>query len=121
MSSLHQRFAYLSNDEVKRYSRHVIMPEVGMEGQRRLKASSVLLIGTGGLRQSARACIWRRPALGASVLVDYDLVDFTNLQRQVIHGVSTVGAVQAGQRGSPHAGPEPRYRVSSNTMSHLTV
>ena len=49
MAALHQRMAGLSHEEVKRYSRHVIMPEVGMEGQRRLKASSVLLIGTGGL------------------------------------------------------------------------
>ena len=90
MSSLHQRFADLTNDEVKRYSRHVIMPEVGMEGQRRLKASSVLLIGTGGLG-SPLALYLAAAGIGRIGLVDYDVVDFTNLQRQVIHGVSTVG------------------------------
>ena len=90
MSSVHQRFADLSNDEVKRYSRHVIMPEVGMEGQRRLKASSVLLIGTGGLG-SPLALYLAAAGIGRIGLVDYDVVDFTNLQRQVIHGVSTVG------------------------------
>jgi adenylyltransferase/sulfurtransferase len=90
MTQLHHRFADLSNDEVKRYSRHVIMPEVGMEGQRRLKASSVLLIGTGGLG-SPLALYLAAAGFGRIGLVDYDVVDFTNLQRQVIHGVSTVG------------------------------
>ena len=91
MGALHPRLADLSNDEVKRYSRHVIMPEVGMEGQRRLKASSVLLIGTGGLG-SPLALYLAAAGIGRIGLVDYDVVDFTNLQRQVIHGVSTVGA-----------------------------
>ncbi len=90
MEALHSRLADLSNDEVKRYSRHVIMPEVGMEGQRRLKASSVLLIGTGGLG-SPLALYLAAAGIGRIGLVDYDVVDFTNLQRQVIHGVSTVG------------------------------
>lgn len=90
MDALHTRLADLSNDEVKRYSRHVIMPEVGMEGQRRLKASSVLLIGTGGLG-SPLALYLAAAGIGRIGLVDYDVVDFTNLQRQVIHGVSTVG------------------------------
>ena len=90
MDALHPRLADLSNDEVKRYSRHVIMPEVGMEGQRRLKASSVLLIGTGGLG-SPLALYLAAAGIGRIGLVDYDVVDFTNLQRQVIHGVSTVG------------------------------
>jgi len=90
MDALHPRLADLSNDEVKRYSRHVIMPEVGMEGQRCLKASSVLLIGTGGLG-SPLALYLAAAGIGRIGLVDYDVVDFTNLQRQVIHGVSTVG------------------------------
>lgn len=89
-SPLHDRFAHLTNDEVKRYSRHVIMPEVGMEGQRRLKASSILLIGAGGLG-SPLALYLAAAGIGRIGLVDYDVVDFTNLQRQVIHGVSTVG------------------------------
>ncbi len=90
MNKIHARLADLSHDEVRRYSRHVIMPEVGMEGQRRLKASSVLLIGTGGLG-SPLALYLAAAGIGRIGLVDYDVVDFTNLQRQVIHGVSTVG------------------------------
>ena len=90
MTALHQRLAELSHEEVQRYSRHVIMPEVGMAGQRRLKASSVLLIGTGGLG-SPLALYLAAAGIGRIGLVDYDVVDFTNLQRQVIHGVSTVG------------------------------
>ncbi len=91
MNSLHERTAELNKDEVKRYSRHVIMPEVGIEGQRRLKASAVLLIGTGGLG-SPLALYLAAAGIGRIGLVDYDVVDFSNLQRQVIHGVSTVGA-----------------------------
>jgi len=90
MPPLHDRLADLSHEEVKRYSRHLIMPEVGIEGQRRLKASSILLIGTGGLG-SPLALYLGAAGVGRIGLVDYDVVDFTNLQRQVIHGVSTVG------------------------------
>lgn len=90
MPPLHDRLADLSHEEVKRYSRHVIMPEVGIEGQRRLKASNILLIGTGGLG-SPLALYLAAAGVGRIGLVDYDVVDFTNLQRQVIHGVSTVG------------------------------
>lgn len=90
MPPLHNRVAELSHEEVKRYSRHVIMPEVGIEGQRILKASNVLLIGTGGLG-SPLALYLSAAGIGRIGLVDYDVVDFTNLQRQVIHGVSTVG------------------------------
>jgi sulfur-carrier protein adenylyltransferase/sulfurtransferase len=80
----------LSKEEIKRYSRHVIMPEVGVEGQRRLKAASVLLIGTGGLG-SPLALYLAAAGIGRIGLVDYDIVDESNLQRQVIHGLSTVG------------------------------
>ena len=90
MPPLHNRLADLTHEEVKRYSRHVIMPEVGIEGQRRLKASNILLIGTGGLG-SPLALYLAAAGVGRIGLVDYDVVDFTNLQRQVIHGVSTVG------------------------------
>ena len=85
--------ADLSNDEIARYSRHIIMPEVGLEGQRRLKASSVLLIGTGGLG-SPLALYLAAAGVGRIGLVDYDVVDSSNLQRQVIHGQSTVGALK---------------------------
>ncbi len=80
----------LSNEEVQRYSRHLIMPEVGMEGQRKLKAASVLLIGAGGLG-SPLAMYLAAAGVGRLGLVDYDVVDHTNLHRQVIHGTQDVG------------------------------
>jgi adenylyltransferase/sulfurtransferase len=80
----------LSHDEILRYSRHLLMPEVGLAGQRRLKAASVLVIGTGGLG-SPVALYLAAAGVGRLGLVDYDRVDFTNLQRQVIHGMGTVG------------------------------
>jgi sulfur-carrier protein adenylyltransferase/sulfurtransferase len=80
----------LSHDEVRRYSRHLIMPEVGIGGQRKLKAASVLLIGTGGLG-SPLALYLAAAGIGRIGLVDYDVVDETNLQRQIIHYSSDVG------------------------------
>jgi adenylyltransferase/sulfurtransferase len=80
----------LSNTEIRRYGRHLIMPEFGLEAQRRLKASSVLLIGTGGLG-SPLALYLTAAGVGRIGLVDYDVVDESNLQRQIIHGQSTVG------------------------------
>ena len=80
----------LSKDEILRYSRHLIMPEVGMEGQLKLKSAKVLLIGAGGL--GAPLGLYLTAAgVGRIGLVDFDVVDFTNLQRQVIHGTSDVG------------------------------
>ena len=80
----------LSNDEVLRYSRHLIIPEVGLEGQRRLKASRVLLVGAGGL--GAPLGLYLAAAgVGHLGLVDFDVVDLTNLQRQVIHGTKDIG------------------------------
>lgn len=80
----------LSHEEIRRYSRHVIMPEVGIEGQRKLKAAKVLLIGTGGLG-SPSALYLAAAGVGTLGIVDYDIVDESNLHRQVIHGLSTVG------------------------------
>jgi adenylyltransferase/sulfurtransferase len=80
----------LSKDEILRYSRHLIMPEVGMEGQLKLKAAKVALIGTGGL--GAPLGLYLAAAgVGRIGLVDFDVVDYTNLQRQVIHGTKDVG------------------------------
>lgn len=90
MQALVTEQATLSNEEIRRYSRHVIMPEVGIEGQRKLKASKVLLIGTGGLG-SPTALYLAAAGIGTMGLVDYDIVDESNLHRQVIHGLSTVG------------------------------
>ena len=80
----------LSNDEVLRYSRHLIMPEVGMAGQQKLKAARVLCIGAGGLG-SPLALYLAAAGVGTLGLVDFDVVDFTNLQRQIIHTVDDVG------------------------------
>lgn len=80
----------LSHEEVQRYSRHLIMPEVGMSGQKKLKAASVLLIGAGGLG-SPLAMYLAAAGIGRIGLVDYDVVDYSNLQRQVIHGTKDVG------------------------------
>lgn len=80
----------LSNAEIKRYSRHLIMPEVGMKGQKKLKAASVLLIGAGGLG-SPLAMYLAAAGIGRIGLVDYDVVDYSNLQRQIIHGTKDVG------------------------------
>jgi len=85
--------ASLSNDEIARYSRHLIMPEVGMAGQRRLKQGSVLLIGTGGLG-SPLALYLAAAGVGHIGLVDFDVVDSSNLQRQIVHGSSTVGVAK---------------------------
>src|SRR5271169_10619 len=80
----------LSNDEVLRYSRHLIMPEVGMAGQQKLKAARVLCIGAGGLG-SPLALYLAAAGVGTLGLVDFDVVDLTNLQRQIIHTVDDVG------------------------------
>jgi adenylyltransferase/sulfurtransferase len=80
----------LSGDEIKRYSRHLIMPEVGVEGQRKLKAAKVLCIGAGGLGSPA-AMYLAAAGIGTLGIVDFDVVDFSNLQRQIIHGTPDVG------------------------------
>jgi molybdopterin/thiamine biosynthesis adenylyltransferase/rhodanese-related sulfurtransferase len=79
-----------SNDEIARYSRHLIMPEVTLDGQKRIKAASVLCIGTGGLG-SPIALYLAAAGIGRLGLVDYDVVDFSNLQRQILHGTDDVG------------------------------
>ena len=80
----------LSHEEIHRYSRHLLIPDVGLKGQQKLKASSVLVIGTGGLG-SPVALYLAAAGVGRIGLVDYDVVDYTNLQRQIIHGQSRLG------------------------------
>src|SRR5512142_1629963 len=84
------RTSTLSNDEILRYSRHLIMPEVGMEGQQKLKAARVLCIGAGGLG-SPLAMYLAAAGVGTLGIVDFDVVDYTNLQRQIIHSTADVG------------------------------
>src|SRR5213595_3186957 len=80
----------LSHEEILRYSRHLILPDVGVEGQKKLKAARVLLVGAGGLGSPA-ALYLAAAGVGTLGIVDFDVVDKTNLQRQVLHGTSTVG------------------------------
>src|SRR3982074_2847662 len=82
--------ATLSNDEILRYSRHLIMPEVGMEGQLKLKAARVLCIGAGGLG-SPLALYLGAAGVGTMGIVDFDVGDYTNLERQIIHSTADVG------------------------------
>ena len=80
----------LNNAEIARYSRHLILDEVGMEGQQKLKAAKVLCVGTGGLG-SPTLMYLAAAGVGRIGIVDFDVVDESNLQRQVLHGASTVG------------------------------
>jgi len=80
----------LSNEEIARYSRHLILPEVGLEGQKKLKAARVLMIGTGGLG-SPLGLYLTAAGIGTLGVVDFDVVDESNLQRQIIHGTKDVG------------------------------
>jgi molybdopterin/thiamine biosynthesis adenylyltransferase len=80
----------LTTDELSRYSRHLILPEVGVEGQRKLKAARVLCVGTGGLG-SPLALYLAAAGVGTLGLVDFDVVDASNLQRQIIHSTADIG------------------------------
>lgn len=102
--------AALSPQETQRYSRHLIMPEVGVEGQKRLKAASVLLIGAGGLG-SPLGLYLAAAGVGRIGLVDFDAVDFSNLQRQVLHGTGDVGRpkLQSALERLRAINPEVRY------------
>jgi len=84
----------LNNDEIRRYSRHLILPEVGMAGQKKIRATSVLCIGAGGLG-SPIAMYLAAAGIGKIGIVDFDTVDFSNLQRQIIHGTEDVGRPKA--------------------------
>lgn len=115
----------LSNEEILRYSRHLIMPEVGMDGQLRLKKASVLLIGAGGLG-SPLALYLAAAGVGRIGLVDFDVVDLTNLQRQVIHGTSDVGrkkldsAVESILAINPHVRVD-RYETALSSENALDI
>ncbi len=115
----------LSKDEVLRYSRHLIMPEVGMEGQIKLKNASVLLVGAGGL--GAPLGLYLAAAgVGRIGIVDFDVVDFTNLQRQVIHGTKDVGrkkldsAIDSMSDINPHVKLE-RHEVALTSENALDI
>src|SRR4051795_5040683 len=86
--------AELTTDEVRRYSRHLIIPDVGMTGQKRLKNSKVLVIGAGGLGSPALLYL-AAAGVGTLGIAEFDEVDESNLQRQVIHGQSDIGRSKA--------------------------
>jgi adenylyltransferase/sulfurtransferase len=116
----------LSKEEILRYSRHLIMPEVGMEGQLKLKNAKVLMVGTGGL--GAPLGLYLSAAgVGRIGVVDFDVVDFTNLQRQVIHGTKDVGRKKLDSAADKMLDINPNIRIdrydvaldSSNAMQIL--
>jgi sulfur-carrier protein adenylyltransferase/sulfurtransferase len=100
----------LSNDEILRYSRHLIMPEVGMEGQQKLKAARVLCVGAGGLG-SPLALYLAAAGVGTLGLVDFDVVDLTNLQRQIIHTTNDVGRPKLDSAAEKLAAINPFIQV----------
>src|SRR6185295_11091474 len=108
----------LTNDEVKRYSRHLIMPEVGVEGQRKLKAAKVLCIGAGGLG-SPVAMYLAAAGVGTLGLVDFDVVDFSNLQRQILHSTPDVGKpkLQSAKEKLQALNPEIEIRTHEVALS----
>ncbi|MGH7903861.1 MAG: molybdopterin-synthase adenylyltransferase MoeB [Candidatus Dormibacteraceae bacterium] len=120
-----ERTVTLTPDQVSRYSRHLILPEVGGAGQRRLLGSSVLLIGAGGLGSPA-AYYLAAAGVGRIGLVDFDVVDASNLQRQILHGTADVGrlkvdsAADAIQRVNPDV-EVVRHRIHLNSENALEV
>ncbi|HEY7767055.1 HesA/MoeB/ThiF family protein, partial [Longimicrobium sp.] len=100
----------LSADEHQRYSRHLILPEVGPQGQRRLKAGRVLLVGAGGLGSPA-AMYLAAAGVGTLGIVEFDVVDASNLQRQVIHGTSDIGRPKLESARDRIAEINPHVRV----------
>ena len=106
----------LTNEEIARYSRHLILPEVGYEGQQKLKAAKVLAVGTGGLG-APLALYLAAAGVGTIGLVDFDTVDASNLQRQVIHSTATVGKLKVDSAEIMLKGLNPNLNVIKfNTM-----
>ena len=102
----------LSNEEIARYSRHLIMPEVALEGQKKLKAARVLTIGAGGLG-SPLAMYLAAAGIGTLGIVDFDVVDDSNLQRQIIHGTSDLGRPKMESARDRIADINPNVRVEA--------
>src|SRR5215470_796962 len=102
--------ATLSKDEILRYSRHLIMPEVGMEGQQKLKAARVLCIGAGGLG-SPLVLYLAAAGVGTLGIVDFDVVDYTNLQRQIIHSTADVGRKKLDSAAEKLQGINPLLNI----------
>jgi adenylyltransferase/sulfurtransferase len=110
MEALLTEPAELTNDEIRRYSRHLIMPNVGMEGQGRLKAAKVLVIGTGGLGSPVLMYL-AAAGVGTIGIVDFDVVDESNLHRQVIHGQSDIGSHKVASAARSIAEINPHVEI----------
>jgi adenylyltransferase/sulfurtransferase len=108
--------ATLSKEEILRYSRHLIMPEVGMDGQLKLKQAKVLLIGTGGLGAPLGMYL-AAAGIGRIGLVDFDVVDFTNLQRQIIHGTKDVGKKKLDSAAETMADINPFVQIDRHEVA----
>ena len=108
----------LSHAEVLRYSRHLLLPEVGVEGQRKLKAARVLTIGAGGLG-SPLTLYLAAAGVGTIGIVDFDVVDLTNLQRQIMHGTSTLGhsKLESAKERLTDLNPERERRRRTRAVS----
>src|SRR5271169_354434 len=106
----------LNNEEIARYSRHLILPEVGMEGQQKLKAARVLCVGTGGLG-SPLAFYLAAAGIGTLGLVDFDVVDASNLQRQIIHSTKDIGRKKLDSAAEKLAALNPAV----NLVKHDTM
>ena len=106
----------LSNEEILRYSRHLIMPEVGMDGQLKLKQAKVLLIGAGGLGAPLGMYL-AAAGVGRLGLVDFDVVDFTNLQRQVIHSTADVGRKKLDSAAETMSGINPHIQIDRHEVA----
>jgi len=106
----------LSKDEILRYSRHLIMPEVAMEGQLKLKQAKVLLVGTGGLGAPLGLYL-AAVGIGKIGVVDFDVVDFTNLQRQVIHGTKDVGRPKIDSAADRMADINPNVEIVKHEVA----
>ena len=110
------RATALTNEEIERYSRHLILPEVGVEGQLKLKNARVLLVGTGGLG-APMALYLSAAGAGTLGLVDFDVVDRSNLQRQVIHGTGDVGRKKVESAAAAIAELNPNVRVVKHELA----
>jgi hypothetical protein len=107
----------LNNDEIRRYSRHLILPEVGLAGQKKIRSTSVLCIGAGGLG-SPIAMYLAAAGIGKLGIVDFDVVDYSNLQRQILHTASRCRPAQVAVGKGNHPGRQPECRGGDSPHAH---
>src|SRR5437762_5941109 len=100
----------LNNDEIRRYSRHLILPEVGLAGQKKICSTTVLCIGAGGLG-SPIAMYLAAAGIGKIGILDFDVVDFSNLQRQILHGTEDVGRLKTESASDTLRSINPKTEV----------